>query len=109
MEFPRFFPEVKMANNLALDMAKLLTYSSNMKTANIGELKDNLSKIMNLVEHGERVEIRKRNIPIALLIPVGVGKTGNRTKLGCGLGTVQTIGDVTEPLIPEDSWDMHQP
>ena len=52
------------------------------------------------------VEICKRNIPIALLVPHGSGKTGNRTQLGCGRGTVQIKGDLTEPLIPEDSWDM---
>jgi antitoxin (DNA-binding transcriptional repressor) of toxin-antitoxin stability system len=90
-------------------MAKFQAYHLGMKTANIGELKDNLSKIMGLVERGEKVEIRKRNIPIALLIPVGIGKIVNRTKLGCGLGTVQTLGDLTEPLIPEERWDMHQP
>ena len=79
-----------------------------MKTTNIGELKDNLSKFISLVERGESVEIRKRNIPTALLIPFSTRKSDNKTKLGCGLGTVQAKGDLTEPLIPEDSWDMHQ-
>lgn len=82
-------------------------YSFHMKTTNIGELKDNLSKFISLVERGESVEIRKRNIPIALLIPLSTGKYDNKTKLGCGLGTVKAKGDLTEPLIPEDSWDMH--
>ncbi|MBW1800981.1 MAG: type II toxin-antitoxin system Phd/YefM family antitoxin [Deltaproteobacteria bacterium] len=89
-------------------MAKFLAYILGMKTANIGELKDNLSKFIGFVEQGEVVEICKRNIPIALLVPHGSRKTGNRTKLGCGLKTVQIKGDLTEPLIPEDSWDMHQ-
>ncbi|MCF8080231.1 MAG: type II toxin-antitoxin system prevent-host-death family antitoxin [Desulfobacterales bacterium] len=77
-----------------------------MKQANIGELKNNLSKFISIVEQGETIEIRKRNVPIALLVPHGIGHAGNRTKLGCGLGTVQVNVDLTEPLIPEKSWDM---
>lgn len=87
-------------------MANFLAYIWAMKTANIGELKDNLSKFISMVEQGEKIEICKRNIPIALLVPHGPKKTGNRTQLGCGLGTVQVKGDLTEPLIPEKSWDM---
>jgi prevent-host-death family protein len=88
-------------------MAKFLAYILAMKTANIGELKDNLSKFINFVEQGEVIEICKRNIPIALLIPHDSRRrTPNRTQLGCGEGTVQVKGDLTEPLIPEDSWEM---
>jgi antitoxin (DNA-binding transcriptional repressor) of toxin-antitoxin stability system len=78
-----------------------------MKTANIGELKDNLSKFIGFVEKGEVVQICKRNVPIALLVPHNSKQTGNETKLGCGTGTVQIKGNLTEPLIPEESWDMH--
>ena len=91
---------------LQIDMANFLAYILAMKTANIGDLKDNLSKYINFVEQGEVVEICKRNIPIALLVPHHSKRTPNRTKLGCGLGTVRIKGDLTEPLIPEDSWDM---
>ena len=91
---------------MTLDMAKFLAYILAMKTANIGDLKDNLSKFINLVEQGQVIEICKRNIPIALLVPHGSKKTPNRTQLGCGVGTVQVKGDLTEPLIPEDSWEM---
>lgn len=79
-----------------------------MKTTNIGELKNNLSKFINFVEQGEVIAICKRNIPVALLVPHGSKRSGNRTQLGCGLGTVQIKGDLTEPLIPEGHWDMHQ-
>ena len=89
-------------------MAKFLAHGVNMKTVSIGELKDNLSKFIRFVEQGDVVEICKRNIPVALLVPHGARRTGNRTKLGCGLKTVQIRGDLTDPLIPEDDWDMHQ-
>ncbi len=79
-----------------------------MKTTNIGELKNNLSKFISLVEQGEAVEVRKRNIPIARIVPYNVVPAKNRTKLGCGLGTVRIMSDLTEPLIPEGIWDMHK-
>ena len=91
-----------------LDMAKFLAHILTMRTANIGQLKDNLSKFLSFVEKGETITICKRNIPIATLVPHGSRKTGNHTKLGCGMGTVQIEGDLTDPLIPEDTWDMHQ-
>jgi len=89
-------------------MARFLAYILAMRTANIGQLKDNLSKFLSFVEKGEAIAICKRNIPIALLVPHGPRKTGNRTKLGCGMGTVQIKEDLTEPMISEDSWEMHQ-
>ena len=87
-------------------MAKFLAYILAMKTANIGDLKNNLSKFIMFVEQGEVIEICKRNIPVALLVPHGSKKTSNRTQLGCGVGTVEVNGDLTDPLIPEDNWDM---
>ena len=94
--------------SLFVDMAKFLAYILDMKTANIGQLKDNLSKFLSFVEKGEAISICKRNIPIALIVPHGHRKTGNRTKLGCGIGTVQVKKDLTEPMISEGSWDMQQ-
>lgn len=79
-----------------------------MKTTNIGEFKDNLGKFIRFIEQGEVIEIRKGNIPIAKIIPYETSKSGNRTVLGCGMGSVKILGDLTEPLIPEDTWDMHK-
>jgi len=86
-----------MAINIAHNMA--------MKMANIAEFKNNLSRFIAAVEAGEEVEIRRRNLPIARVVPVRTAK-GNRTQLGCGKGTVKILGDLTEPLIPEDDWEM---
>jgi prevent-host-death family protein len=74
-----------------------------MKTANISEFKDNPCKFIDIVEKGGVVAINKRNIPIALLVPHKAKRTGNRTKLGCGQGTAQIKGDLTEPLIAEET------
>ncbi len=77
-----------------------------MKVVNIVEFKKNLSKILSLVENGEEIEICKRNIPIAHLIPLQKRHIKNQTKLGCGRGTVHIMGDLTEPMIPEEYWEM---
>ena len=78
-----------------------------MKVANIAEFKNSLSSYLAAVELGEEVEIRKRNIPIARVVPVQKQRK-NETVLGCGRGSVKITGDLTEPLIPESDWDMLQ-
>ena len=89
-----------------VDMANILAYILAMKVANIGELKNNLSKFIGFVEQGEVVQICRHNVPVAKLVPHESKKTGNHTQLGCGEGTVKIKADLTEPLIPEESWDM---
>jgi antitoxin (DNA-binding transcriptional repressor) of toxin-antitoxin stability system len=79
-----------------------------MKTTNIGEFKDNLGKLIRFIKQGEVIEIHKCNIPIAKIIPYETLKSGNRTVLGCSMGSVKILGDLTEPLIPKDTWDMHK-
>ncbi len=77
-----------------------------MKIANVAELKNNLSKFLALVGQGEEIEVRKHNVPIARVVPISrQGK--NRTVLGCGAGSVQVKGSLTEPLIPPENWQMH--
>jgi prevent-host-death family protein len=80
-----------------------------MKEANIADLKNNLSKYLSYVKKGESVRICKRNIPIANLTPVRVEEPTNRTKLGCGLESVKITGDLTEPFIPQEAWEMLKP
>ncbi len=88
-------------------MAKFLAYIMDMKIANIAEFKNSLSSYLAAVALGEEVEIRKRNIPIARVIPVQKQKT-NETVLGCGSGSVRINGDLTEPLMPASDWEMLQ-
>ncbi len=78
----------------------------NMKIVNIAEFKKNLSKFLSLVEEGEVIEICKRTFPIAHLVPLAYKKKNNRTRLGCGRGSVRIHTDLTEPMIPEESWEM---
>jgi prevent-host-death family protein len=82
-----------------------MAYFMDMKTANTAEFKNRISEYLLAVEKGEEVEVRRRNIPIARVVPVK--KTIlNTTKLGCGRGTGQILADPTEPFIPEEDWTM---
>jgi prevent-host-death family protein len=90
----------------AVDMAINMAYCMAMKVTNIADFKNNLSKILTVVEKGETVEIRKRNVPIAHLVPVKPKHRLNKTRLGCGRESVQVKADLTEPMIPEESWEM---
>ena len=74
-----------------------------MKIANVAELKNRLSAYLSLVEKGEEIEIRKRNVPIARVVPLR-RRTASRP-LGAGAGTVRIRGNLTEPLIPAHVWD----
>ena len=86
----------------------MLDYIVAMKIANIAEFKNKLSEYLSLVDQGEEIEVRKYNIPIARVVPVyRPGK--NKTRLGCGRGSVEIQGDLTEPLIPVDDWEMLRP
>ena len=87
------------------DMANYIAYIIAMMDVNIADLKNNLSKYIAYVEQGRAIRICKRNKPIANLTPLSPESKGNRTKLGCGMGSAVIHGDLTEPMIPEDSWE----
>jgi len=77
-----------------------------MKSANIAEFKDHLGKYLTIVEQGGEVQLCKRNIPMAMIIPVKTKATINKTKLGCGGGSVVISTDLTEPIFLPDDWSM---
>lgn len=76
-----------------------------MKTTNVAEFKKHLSSFLALVENGETVEIRRRNVPIAQVVALPTKKK-NHTVLGCGKDSVVFLGSITEPLIPAADWQM---
>jgi len=80
-------------------------YIMAMKVANIAEFKNSLSRFIADVERGEEVEIRRRNLPVARVVPIP-SSAGNETKLGRGSGTARIRGDLTEPMIPATDWEM---
>jgi prevent-host-death family protein len=62
-----------------------------MKIANIAELKNRLSEFLGYVMEGEEVEVRKRNFPVARLVPIRstrIRSTGFSSLLGASNGVL---------------------
>ena len=79
-------------------------------TVNIAEFKDRFSELLALVEKGSEVIVCRRNVPLARVEPIGKPslKKPPRSVVGCMKGTVKIHGDLTEPCLPEDDWEMHR-
>ena len=76
-----------------------------MTTANVAEIKNRFSHYLDLVAHGESVQVCKRNVAVARIVPIATAKM-NKTKLGCGKGTVTIKADLTEPAMDSTDWNM---
>jgi len=76
-----------------------------MTTANVAEIKNHFSSYLKMVMHGEPVEVCKRNVAVARMVPVSP-KPINKTTLGCGRGSVTISGEITDPILEESSWNM---
>ena len=72
-----------------------------MEQTNIADLKSKLSDYLAKVQKGQSLEVCRRNIPIAKIVPIEEPTT-NKTVLGCGVGTVTIHGDLTEPTSDGD-------
>lgn len=77
-----------------------------MEVVTIARLKNNLTQFLRRVAAGARIEIRNRNSPVAVLIPIEPQPTKNRTKLGCGRASGKILSDPTEPFMPSSDWEM---
>ncbi len=75
-----------------------------MKKASIAYLRSQLSSLLDYVQKGEELQIEKRNVAIAKLVPVKTFRQ-NFTKLGRGKNSVKFLKDVVGPAFEED-WEM---
>jgi len=89
-------------------MADVTDYFNGMKTANIVQFKEHLGKYLSLVEQGEKIQLCRRNVPVAMIIPSGQEISVNTTCLGCGKDSVQIKTDLTESVFSPDEWAMLQ-
>ena len=78
------------------------------KTVNVAEFKDRFSELLALVEQGGEVIVCRRNVPLARIEPIRKAppRKLQRSVVGCMKGTVRIHGDIAEPCIPEEDWDM---
>ena len=65
-----------------------------MKTATIGDLRNDFARLSKWLEKGETVQLMKRGKPFARVVPEP--KPGSF--LGCGRGTAKMPADFDEPL-----------
>lgn len=81
-----------------------------MKSINVSEAKARFSALVEEVEKGEIVTLCKRNVPVARIVPSRApeGELRHKTRIGWAKGKVQAHGDLTEPAIADDAWEMHQ-
>ena len=94
---PSRMTTVPARHDVAYDMA--------VKIVNVAEFRNHLSEYLAAVANGEEVEVRKRNIPLARVVPIR--RVGcNRTALGCGEGSVVVKSDLTVPMMPDADWEM---
>lgn len=76
-----------------------------MKVVSLVDLRQNISRIMSSLSKVGRVEVTQRNIPVAVILPYKT-VSQHHTKLRAGLNSEQILGVLTEPLVPENSWEM---
>lgn len=87
---------------------KLARFQAMTEKVNIAEFKDRLSELLDFVEQGGRIIVCRRNEPLARVEPIRSPKRENpqRSVIGCMKGSVRIHGDLTEPCIREEDWDM---
>lgn len=77
-----------------------------MKTINASEFKAKCLAILDEVGRtGETVTILKRGEPVAQLVPPVPRETYPQDTLK---GTVKILGDVIEPPLPPEAWDVER-
>ena len=78
------------------------------ETVNVAEFKDRISELLALVEAGGEVIVCRRNVPLARVEPIRkpTPRKAPHSVVGCMKGTVRIHGDLTEPCIPEEDWEM---
>ena len=71
-------------------------------TADIAEVKSGLEDFLARVQAGDELVIQEHDAPIAKMTAIPKAKN---LPFGCGRGTIQILGPIDEPLIPETDWE----
>jgi prevent-host-death family protein len=77
-----------------------------MKTISAGNFKAQCLALMDAVEaHRHEVVITKRGKPVAKLVPI---ETKPRSIFGCMAGTAKILGDLIEPAVDPEDWEVNR-
>lgn len=79
-----------------------------MSQVNIADFKAHISEYLEAIEAGQEITVCRRNVPIAKISPLPKASR-NRTQIGWCQGEIKIHGDLTEPQIPMEDWDMLKP
>jgi len=74
------------AASFRLDIDYYLSYYIDMKEADIADIKNQFSVFIGMVEGGEEIEIRRKNVPVARPVPMRRVRP-NRIQPGFGKGS----------------------
>jgi len=77
-----------------------------MSVATIEELEQNLAGYLAEVQRGNEVLICHRDVPVARLMPLPPPQRRVKRKAGWAGDSVRVLGDLTEPCMPLEDWDM---
>ena len=90
-------------------MAKKMAIRMVMNTTvDVAEFKDRFDELLALVDEGGEIIVCRRKVPLARVKPIDkpTSQQAQRTGVGCMKGTVQIHGNLTDPCIPEEDWEM---
>lgn len=78
-----------------------------MKSITISRFKARCLALMAEVqEKGEPLLVTKHGRPLVHVVPARDGK--GKGWIGCMQGTGRIVGDVVEPVSPQEEWDIHR-
>jgi prevent-host-death family protein len=79
-----------------------------MRSVNVADLKNNLSRYLNQVKQGEEVLIKDRNKPIAKIIPLSASDDEEAEILALAAEGKIKLAE-TEDGLPDDFWSLPAP
>ena len=80
-------------------MAIIATKVFNMRSVNVAELKNQLSKYLTFAKNGEEIVIRDRSLPVAKIIPFSTGDANEQELLLVAAGKLR---------MPKESLDLEK-
>lgn len=90
-----------------MTMVILIRYDGAMRTITVTQFKAQcLSLIESVRTGGEAIMVTKQGQPAVMISPVGDRPTVKRNRLGGLAGKVRIVGDITEPVVAPEEWEV---
>jgi prevent-host-death family protein len=76
-----------------------MTGGNRMRSVNVAELKNSLSRYLTYAKQGEEIVVRDRNLPVAKLVPLSVAETSKEELILVAAGKLR---------LPQAPLDIHK-